>query len=245
MEQDRRTEFLLHLARYRVTTVDVVAGLFYADVKDPRGAAESTRTRLLKDGEIGSASLYGEGRDTYYFLTELGARAVGLQPAQAGPSNGDVFLLRFASLLFCCEPDAPSPKFTAEEFDQFFPGVRTATNAMTHAFYAHTYYLDVDDDDVRRLGRLIVDTGSSDPLNICRKKVLPHAEQHFAPFVAEHRFAISIVTGTHGQRDRSIRARVPQFSAENGTPVNVVAYSELNPLYLRPRRAEADEDSAA
>lgn len=220
-ERDER--ILRHIARYRLTTLETVARLYFEPEGKTLEAAKSTLRRLWQDEEplIESKPLTGKGREVYYHLGTAGARALGLPDPERMAHGFDKLEVRathVGRLYFCCHGEAPRPKFTAEEFDQFFPGYRAPGSDLQARFFQDAYYLDTSD-GVRRLGRILVDNGRD--LVATAARLVEQVEAMFPEFLAADRFALALVFATEAKCDRA-RFTLRNQPLRDGLPLFVV-----------------------
>src|SRR5262249_3518377 len=143
---------------------ETVWSCFFKDEGKSQEAAKSTLRRLWQEDPplLASQPLTGVGNAVYYHLTPEGAAALGFaEPKRIGHgfAKADVRAMHYGRLLFCCHGEQPRPKFTAEEFDLCFPGLRAPGTELFARFFVDAYYLDVDPEGIKRLGLILVDTG--------------------------------------------------------------------------------------
>jgi hypothetical protein len=194
--QDRDLRILRHVARYRLTTLETVWLCFFKAEGKSQEAAKSTLRRLWQDETpyLASQPLTGFGKAVYYHLTPEGAAALGFaEPKRIGHGfdKADVRAAHYGRLLFCCHGEPRRPKFTPEEFDACFPGLRAPGTELFARFFVDAYYLDVDPDGVQRLGLILVDTGR-DLVDLARR-TLGALRAALAEFFAAERMAVALV----------------------------------------------------
>lgn len=219
--QERDERILRHLARYRLSTPEIIFNLYFKPEghKSTEGM-KSTLRRLWKDPEsafLDSKKLYGSGRDVYYHLTPQGASYLGFANATDighGFDKMDVRARHLGCLLFACGGETPRPKFTVEEFQTCFPGTLERGTDFYARFFSDAYFLD-DRDGVRRLGRLLVDTGGD------TTKVLQRAAETAVAtlprFVAAGRFSLALVLPT-AEKLRRVRQHMRQAPLDPPIP---------------------------
>lgn len=220
MTQQERV--LAHLGRYRLTTTAVLDRLYFPDAPNAE-ARKSVVKELSRRGYIDRAPLFADGREVYYHLTPAGAVHLGFEESFGGPVRD---LLRYyARLLFCCARRS-RPKFTAREFERAFPALLAPGTQFSRDFPVQAYYLDVDPDGVRRLGRILDIPGRAD-LRVCRE-ALERAEAAFPELVSDNRFALALVTPTETKAKelRELVSRSPVLGQEH-LHVVIEAYPEL------------------
>lgn len=228
LEEDRGELILEHLKRYRVTTTETLQRVFYSDAKNEE-ALKSQLRRLRKRKLIESDDLFE--KRVYYFLTPSGASHVHLAQKSGGEIRDENILRRrYASLLFSCHGPVPRPRFTLEEFDCAFPGVRQANRELEASFHGLDLYLD-SEGDTPRLGRMLLITAlSGDPAALCRQ-AYRRACETFPDFVREDLFTLAVIVPTPGAKDR-LETALATFPIRDGAPVplRVEAMMELLPL---------------
>jgi hypothetical protein len=228
--QDRDRQILRHIGRYRLSTPEIVHRLFYEPEGADLEAAKSTLRRFWQDPEntyIESASLYGQGREVYYYLTPLGARTIGIpEPQKVGVPDMEFRARLLGCLLFCCAK-TPRPKFTVEEFEACFPGVMEDGSELQKRFFHDAYYLDVDESGVRRLGRIIVD-GGRNAVETAQRAVNTAAET-VPRFVYGSRFALALVF-PNDQKLRRVRHALHSRPLEPEVRLIFEAQPDVGPL---------------
>lgn len=233
-ERDRR--ILEHLKRYRLTTFQTLKKLFYAD-RDESALKSTVYKRLIPGRYLESAPLTSTGKK-YFHLGELGADEVGLRDAGKPFRDTATLARRFGVLVFCCNgPRDLRPRFTLEEFSEFFPEWRERYPRLSHHFTHNDYFLDVDDEGEKRLGQILVDTDGSDQLERCRA-AFQTALETIPDFVSERRFSLAVVRPSRGQgiRFERLLATTP---VRDGYPLRVVVegYDELGELLVLSKKS--------
>ena len=192
----------------------------------PLGATYSALARLRKRGYLGEEKLYGTGREVYHHLTPRGAVHLGLPPSIGhGFDNLHVRAHHLGQLLFCCGR-VQRPKFTGSEFTRIFPGHLEAGSELRKRFHSDAYFLD-ETNGVRRLGRILVDTGGN--MLKTMEKALAVAALTLTPFVRERRFTLAVVFPTHAKM-RHFRYCLRQSPSLDGVHVILDAQPALLPL---------------
>lgn len=122
-------QLLQHIARYRMSTPDVLATQpFFAD--GGMNAVKNVTRRLLKGRFIGSASLYGRLR--YYHLTAKSAAILGLHERAGQWLTEDAKIRAYSCLRFCCDVREPRKKLTAEEFRTSFASLTRSGERLNY-----------------------------------------------------------------------------------------------------------------
>ena len=195
--KDRDQAILEHVARYRITTNEILQNLFF------EGARENTKNvvkRLTKQDLLHSQPLYG--KKVYYQLTTAGAERVGL-PREAAQALGSQSLRRCYGVLgFCHQTNEaqakPRRRLAPGELAEAFPDLVENLSSEQH-----DYYLDHDGKTVR-LGFIKVDYGGDHKglLRHCRQFVTEKARKTpvLKELVANELFVVAIVTGEESKR---------------------------------------------
>ena len=158
LPNDHEQRILEHVGRHLFSIPPVTHRVCFEPHGLPLGATYSTLARLQKHDYLGKQKLYGTGREVYHHLTPRGAAYLGLPPSIGhGFDNLHVRARYFGQLLFSCGRIL-RPKFCLTEFDRIFPGHLEPGSELRKRFYSDAYFLD-ETDGVRRLGRILVDTG--------------------------------------------------------------------------------------
>jgi hypothetical protein len=193
--QDRDEQILQHLRRYRIATPEALNHLFFPNQTEEAMKSTLKRLRRTDSPYIESAKLYPRGNQVYYHLAPAGAAHVGVSEKMACPVEQEALVRLLGQMLFCCVGPRLRPKFTAEEFSRSFPGVLVPDSRLAQRFPYDGYFLDVDEDGVRRLGRMLVENGGS-PILVRAKKHIEEDEQALAPFVTEGRYTLALVAAS-------------------------------------------------
>lgn len=136
---------LEHIHRFRITTPQVLAKLFY-----PAEAIEDVRyhyRELRRAGCVGVGQLYGH--QPYYYLTHHAALDY-FNERDAGPLDEQRLIDAYAVVAFCCLGATLRQRLTLREFTHDFPDLLKPFPP------SHGYYVDIDDAKTR-LGLVKVD----------------------------------------------------------------------------------------
>lgn len=156
MKRDR--EILQHVARYRLTTREIVQSLFMPDTDV--NAVTKVLGRLVGARLLSRHTLHDVHQ--YWTLGVAGAHRLGLNEKRASALGYSALVEHYGVLLFCCQPGKPRRELlTPGEFEAQFPG--HGHPSIQRA----AYYVD-EHKGVRRLGMIIVDR-NGDPLRLIRK----------------------------------------------------------------------------
>lgn len=204
---EAQKRILLHVSRYRLTTVDVLHRLFYSDAT--RGAAQKAANRLVESELLQSYEVTGS---MIYQLTRATASEFGVPLNAAAPLRSQSLRENYAVLAFCCLSDndpansnAPRERLTPMEFRNHFPEFASAPGIKPENQF---YYLD-SHNGAPLLGRATVDSGA-DTERIHRKcrDILTHALRtaHLCELVDQNVFVISVLTAEDTKRKAIIEA---------------------------------------
>jgi hypothetical protein len=190
---ERDEDILRHVARYRLTTSEVLRRLYFASAK-PGG--EKNVLRRLTGDYLQPRPLYG--KRVYYQLTPAAAMTLGESEESAAPLGPQALVRLYGTLAFCCLGKTLKPVFTRAEFLQAFPGFADRLDlGQTH------FYLD-DDGQTVRLGQILVEQGGEylRLLNKCRRLIERGREvPGFQEIIADELFVIALVIAEESKRD--------------------------------------------
>lgn len=219
--KERDERILRHVSRYRVSVPDVLMRLFFAGQTEEAMKSTLKRLRRKESALLASAKLYARGNEVYYHLTPAGAASVGSSEKTAHALTDHEQLVRaFGQLLFCCGGEVLRPKFSAEEFDRAFPGMRVEGSPLARRFPYDAFFLDVDDIGTRRLGRVLIDNGGAEVLFRARAAVREDDEV-LRQFVAEGRYTIAILVATESKAEQ-VRRQAATRPLGEARPVRCV-----------------------
>lgn len=115
--EERDLEILKHVARYRITTPEVLQKLFFSDSE--RNAVTKVTSRLTEHRFLASHKLYD--RNVYFTLGHAGAKAMGISPGKIRPLGVQSLFRELGILLFCCRAEQPRERMKFSEFVKEFP----------------------------------------------------------------------------------------------------------------------------
>ena len=189
---ERDEAILKHVARYRLTTTEVLRRLFFAEAK-PGG--EKNVVRRLTGDYLAAQPLYG--KRVYYQLTPMAAKTVGESEESATPFGPQALVRLYGVLAFCCLGKTLKKVFTRTEFSQAFPFAEALDLGQTH------FYLDYDG-RTARLGQIVVEQGGEYQrlLLKCRKIIERGREiPGFKEIIADELLVIALVIGEPSKRE--------------------------------------------
>lgn len=187
MKRDR--EILQHLARYWLTTREIVQSLFMPETDI--SAITKVLTRLVGARLLSRHTLHDS--HLYWTLGVAGAHQLGLGEKRASALGYSALIEHYGVLLFCCKPGKVQRELlTPEELNEQFPG-------HSHpSIQRATYYID-EHEGCRRLGMIVVDR-NGDPIRLVRKCMAEMRRRRdlIPAFLSRFRnqdFVCAIVTG--------------------------------------------------
>jgi hypothetical protein len=194
--QQRDRDILLHVARYRLTTVEALHRLYLPD----RGveAAKSVLKRL-NGSFLRSRPLFARRR--YYQLSSVSTRLLGEPDEASQPFGTHALPTRYAVLQYCCMSHGPERRrMTRDEFANSFPELRSIPYG--------DYCIDIDR-RVSRLARIAVDLGG-DYLRFLRKlrEYLDRDSRvrGLRELIEQDAFVLVILTAEETKRDAIVEA---------------------------------------
>ncbi len=194
--QPRDRLLLEHVARYRLTTVEVVHKLFFAG-KDVE-TAKSVLKRM-NAGYLRSQPLFGRRR--YYQLSSVSASMLGEPDEATRPFGPSALPTRFGVVSFCCLGPGPERvRLRQLEFEEAFPELADLRFNDTYLERAGT---------TPKLGRILLDLGG-DHLRFLRKvheyARRDMAHRHFRQMVEAGAFVLTLITAEETKRAAIVEA---------------------------------------
>lgn len=185
---------LEHVARFRISTVDAIHALFYAD--KTRDGAMKAANRLVTDGLLQSFDINSR---KIYQLTEAAASLIGSPRTSAEPLGVQSLRECFAMLCFCCLGEVKRKSLTPSEFRDAFPEFADAKGI---APWSQHYYAERRG-DAARLGRATVDSGA-DTARVLRKcrEIIHDAKNTpvLREIIAQRLFVLVVLTAEESKR---------------------------------------------
>lgn len=215
--QDRDLAILEHIARYRMTTIDVLHSVFFA--RNERDAVNSTIRRLRAAEYVASASLSAPRR-CYYHLANRGAKLLGISASKARALGEQALPSRYAILNYCCAEESRDVLLPSD-FAKEFP------DCVQKGVAKEPYYYD-DANGVARLSFLMIDHGA-DAGRIIRKCRRVFGErlkiEAFRELIEGDAFSVTVLTSreTKKQSIEAARKRAEDFPY----PIRIEVVSEL------------------
>jgi hypothetical protein len=214
--QDRDMKILEHIERFRITTRDVLHGMFY---QGKQTDAVTSTLRRLRQAEYISSEILKPPRTFYYHLTRRATRMIGL-PASFADSLGEQALpTRYAILRFCCGGQY-RPILRTSEFVNEFPEC-----CDKHVPKEPYYY---DSGDVPRLSYLMVDLGADAGRTVrkCRRAFGERLKvKGFRRLIEGKAFSVTVLT-QQGSKKAAIEAALKR-AKDFKYPIRIEAIPEL------------------
>lgn len=193
---DRDQQILEHVKRYRITTSDILQGLFFAE--NQPGSVKNVLKRLKNDDYLQSQPLFQ--KRVYYQLTAKSARYLGETEDAAKPLGPQALIRRYGVLAYCCQVanGRQAKRLTRQEFEQAFP------HFFQEIDIGQTdYYLDRHGETVR-LGQLVIDLGGDYQrlANKCRNEIVDRAihVSGLKELLTEKLFVLTLVVGEESKQ---------------------------------------------
>jgi hypothetical protein len=196
-----REDILSHVARYWLTTADILQSHFYPSA-DTDAALKGHLKRLLKSGDLVSEPLYPtkgpEAKLRYYHLGPPAASVRGL-PNRYGEEVKDIYqratALGVAS--YCVRRETPRPRLTLADFRFLFPDLLSNDGRSEKHFHRGDYVIGEDEQGTRRLTRLAVDVNRRpDDLPAACLRIIERDAEVFELFQREQRYALTLLVPT-------------------------------------------------
>lgn len=228
---------LKHVARYRLTTPEILAQTKLFSETDA-AEANSTLETLSAGGWLAKASMNpGHTAEAYYHLTPRAAQKLGHDPEFGRPLARETRVEAYAIAKFCCGSDRFRQLLTKNEFKEKF-------RALWFPGQPVRYYIEPGEGTVSRLAFLKVDHGGHGRwerlIDSCSqfldqrtdvKRVAPEHRKHveaYAEIVKRGQFQFTVLTAL-AEKKRSIGLELERREAkgEKPPPIQVHVISEL------------------
>lgn len=213
-EADRDGDVLEHVARYRITTNEVLSHLFFrtdnatkkvmrrlAAPIPPKGTPLAEEQKTARPFFLQTRELLGKRQ--YYHLAARGAHKLGLRPARkhAQPPGPQALIGHYAILVHCCRHDDQRILFTRRELAEQLSAISD---------YA-PYYVERQDGRTR-LVRIVVDhnRAAAGIIDKCRTIIREaHQVRYLAEKIRCQQFAIAALT-LNTEKVKAIHAECEQ-----------------------------------
>lgn len=217
----RDLEILHHVARYRLTTREVLQQEFFPGASP--SAVGKVVARLISGGWLRQRRLASQW--SYFVLGQAAISQLGVPKTARRPFTEQSFPLAYGYLVFCIERDLR--RLTADEFQRQFPELcrrRSASGA---------YHLDPRTTPCR-LGTVILDRGNP-PKNLLRKIDRAIRQRYaipgFVPLLQNGWFSITILTAWPVKQKYLESAM--RIAHKSSVPVDVVTVPALQQFFRR------------
>lgn len=222
----RDLQILQHVARYRLTTIDVIHKRFCPEIT--RNAVTKITARLVACGWLKVATLPGVGN--YYIVSSEGAARTNAPRRAREDFSEQAFPSAYGVLLFCLKFGVE--RLTPDEFEQRFPEL------YSRGLRSTPYFIDTLSEP-RRLGAILLDRDND--LRRLQTKVKHLIADRFRipgfrPWILDRRFSVTILTSS-SEKCVQIEGPIREAGQDNVT-VRVVVIPELAALYLPTNRRE-------
>lgn len=216
---DRDYDILDHVARYHLTTRDVLHLLYFDDSE--LNAVTKVTSRLCEFGFLCSHRLYAN--KNYFVLGPAGARLLGISPKKSKPIGVQALPEKYAILQYCCLSPHDREKLQVRELAAYLGTLQGK------GLKAANYYVD-QDGTTARLAQMRVDLGgtAAHVVRKCRDDLerlvmLPAIDS----LVRKNEFMLAILT-TSAQKEKDIQDALLRHS----WPIvfRVEAVADLGPL---------------
>jgi hypothetical protein len=217
----RDLDILHHVARYRLTTRDVLQREFFSEASP--SAVGKVAARLISGGWLRERRLASQW--SYFVLGQAAISLLGVPKNARRPFTEQSFPLAYGYLVFCIERGLR--RLTADEFQRQFPELCRRRSA------AGGYYLDARSAPCR-LGTVILDRGNP-PKNLLRKIDRTIRQRYsipgFVPLIQNGWFSITILTAWP-VKQKYLESAI-RIAHKSTVPVDVVTASALQQFFRR------------
>ena len=186
--RDRDWEILDHLARYHMTTPDVLHRLFWHD-DDGRTAVTKVTSRLSDYGYLTRHSFIHP--KSYFGLGPNGTKALGIPKSRSKHLGPQALCASYGVLAYCCLQEVRQERLTVRELQDHNPEY-VQKGVESSPYYLHT------EGERTSLAFIRVDGGGSVD-HVVRKCKRDFQRRHklaaFRELIEQGRFDIAVVTG--------------------------------------------------
>lgn len=228
----RDTDIIEHVARFRMTTVQVLTRLYFGNKRESENAAVKVTLRLRQASYLAAHPLLER---TLYFVP--GPAATPNDRTAGGPLTNQVLIPCYAALMVCNAVEEDAVYIPQSDHRRLF-----AENGLGDSFVHPQlhYYLDHPSGIGPRLVAIRVDYRRDCRSLVSRTHQVLNAHmkrEAFRNLVEAKRFAVTVATGSVRKRDR-IQAMYDK-NPNNGIPLRTVFVDDLDELIAtKDRRAK-------
>lgn len=229
---DRDYEILDHIARYRLTTREVLHRLFFSDSEV--NAVTKVTSRLVENRFLNRFDLHS-GK-SYFVFAPNSARLLGISLKKTKALGPQALVQNYGILQFCCLSEHPRERLLVQELAQRF------TDLRGKHLRAGSFYIDSQSGETR-LASIRVDHGgpSAHLVRKCRADLENIvSNKAIAALISEQRFMFAILTANE-QKVRDIQETLKRQT----WPVQfrVEAVLDLGPLLFMRNQFSGLEDA--
>jgi hypothetical protein len=185
--RDRDWEVLEHVARYHMSTPEVLHRLFWDD-DDGRTAVTKVTSRLTDHGFLNRHDFVRTR--SYFTLGPKGTRSLGIPQKRANPLGPQALCQAYGVLGFCCLKEEERERLLVREIQEINPGY------LHRGVEAGPYYLETENERAS-LAFIRVDGGGSAE-HVARKCKEDVQKREKVPalreLIGQGRFVIAVVT---------------------------------------------------
>ncbi len=230
---DRDYEILEHIARYRLTTREVLHRLFFTDSEV--NAVTKVTSRLVENRFLNRFDLHS-GK-SYFVFAPNSARLLGISLKKTNALGPQALVQNYGILQFCCLSEHPRERLLVQELAQRF------TDLRGKHLRAGSFYIDSQSGETR-LASIRVDHGgpSAHVVRKCRGDLESIvSNKAIAGLINEQRFMFAIITANE-QKVSDIQEALKRQT----WPVQfrVEAVPDLGPLLFMRNQFTGLEESA-
>lgn len=191
---DRDFEIFDHLRRYRLTTPEILHGLFFED-SQPNAVTKVT-SRLVKHGYLNSFDLYEQRK--YFIIGPKAARITGISLNHTKELGPQALVQEYGTLEYCFADKECRERLLVRDVHNHNPAL------LARRLPSNRYYLDGKDHSAALFGFIRVDYGSELPhlIRKCQDDVDRRYEhESFRGLIDGGRFLIAIPTATDERKE--------------------------------------------
>ena len=195
MVTERQQAILQHINEFRVTTIDAVQTLFYAE-----RTREAARVSLFRMTEQEVIRRFEVRNRSFYQLTAKGCVAIGAPSSAARLLQAQGLIERYSFLAFCVLRESPQQRLGASDLVSAFPELSEAPDvdpALQH------YFLEERGSNIR-LARAVVDNGAEVTRLVAKCRIIERkaVEGSLQRICQADRFALVVLTPFASKRQR-------------------------------------------
>ncbi len=221
----RTSKVIQHVARNRLTTIDVLHRAIFSDMS--RNAVAKMATKLCERGELKKYTLRHPAQ--YFVLGELGARSAGLALHRTRPLGPQALPVEYAVLLHAMYSRPPRMRLTTPEVMTRYPWLPPK---LGHAVHCREHGTDILELIRVDLGGAVDHVARKCAADINARRLSPE----FLAMVAESQFRLAVVTGTP-EKAAALRRALKHHNLPQGLRVHFSVVQELHYFPMRTHHA--------